>query len=509
MKAINLAVYVPRQLKLKLHSANLLAAAVKEASARVLERLVGSEELEDAAKAASFAAVYLRATELNRDHEGGRGLTVYGNRLLTDGSQHFEDVVDASVRFAGFEGGRRRIARFQNEQLNTSRLAQEADRIIHEVQARLDHDFTNIRERQHVINILLQEVSRLQTEIGQASAANSQELVVLERERGNRRQSRSTPVNTPAGWFQRIKSKLAQLAGRFEERLTNDEGSDILRRIEEEILHLQIRSLVLAAEEQTVGEVLRKLNEESERGERSSTLLSAEAQAMRESARQAELSRGWNVAAGELCLNSIELTEAAVASMDANNLWAQFTEMYRARREHDIFIITGGDFNSQDIEEIEEIVREIVNSRLKWNVVDCLAACEQANPNYVLTVLEAVRQATARDFLAIGYEGFLQHNTFAVISYAPGHTPQANQAFDRLLDDLTRVMGVEVSQVPDPYDQETLTIYIEDRAIPATALRVYDEDLYEAHDVRRTPSLTPHPEIHGIAKQTFPQVTNP
>jgi hypothetical protein len=31
--------------------------------------------------------------------------------------------------------------------------------------------------------------------------------------------------------------------------------------------------------------------------------------------------------------------------MDADKLWAQFTEMYRARREHDIFIITGGDFN--------------------------------------------------------------------------------------------------------------------------------------------------------------------
>lgn len=511
MKVTNLAVYVPRQLDLKLHSANLLVAVVKEVSARVLERLRGGEEREereDAAKVAGFAAAYLRATELNRDCEGGRGLTVYGNHLLTDGSQHFEDALDASVRFAGFEGGQRRIARFQSEQLNISRLAHEADRIIHEVQVRLDHDFTSIHERQRVINILLQEVSRLQTEIGQASTANSQELVALERERGNGRQSRPTPVNMPSSWFQQIKRKLARFASRFQEKLPNIEESGILRRIEEEILHLQVRGLVLVAESQTVDEVLSKLNEESERGERSSTLLSAEAQAMRDSARQAELSRGWNVAAGELCLNSIELTEAAVASMDADNLWAQFTEMYHARRGHDIFIITGGDFNRQDIEEIEEIVRGIVNLRLKWNVADCLAACEQANPNYVLTVLEAVRQATARDFLAIGYDGFLRHNTFAVISYAPGHTPQANQAFDRLLDDLNRVMGVEVNQVPDPYDQEILTIYVEDRAVPATALRIYDEELYEIHDVQRTPSLTPHPEIHGIVKQTFPQVTN-
>jgi hypothetical protein len=511
MKATNsLQVFVPRQLDFRLHQENLRTAVVKEASAGILERLLGDEEPEDAAKLAHIVAVYLQVTGLNRDKEGGHGFTAFGNQLLADGSQHFDDALVATFQYGGFDASRRRIAHFQNEQLNTPRLTYEADRIVHEAQARLDREFTNIRLRQRVITALTQEVGRLQTNIGQASATNAQELAALERERESHRQQRtaSTVAPSPHGWYQRLKRKLAQLAGRVHQTLAVIEGNDILHRIEEDLLGLHIRNITLAAEEQTTNEVLRKLKEESERNEQSLSLLASEAQAMRESARQAEWSRGWNVAAGELCLNSKEQTLAAVACLGSDSLWAQFTERYRQRHEHDIFIITGGEFNRQDIGEIEEIVREIVSPWLNWNVVDCLAACEQANPGYVPTILEAVRQVSARGFLDIGWDGFLRHNTFAVISYAQGKTSQANQAFARLVDDLKRVMDVEVMLCPDPYDQETLTIYIEDRAVPLAALRVYDEELYEAHDVRHTPSLTPHPEIHGIVKQTFPHDTH-
>lgn len=496
---MNLLVNFPRLLQVKVSVANLCAAVTKRATADLLARLAegGNSDPDLAAKAEES----LRANGLVLDQNTDRGLTPLGSSLLCDDNDHFENSLGSTYQYSGYDAARRRIALFASAQLDEMRLAERA-RVVRDLQEQLDREGDSLESRQQLVAEWMRWLISLREALTQARIEHEQEVAALERDRDNlrqRRQAQPEVAARPRGLKNQAKHLIGRLPRLSKTAPAEDHSAELLRGVEEDLLRAHVHAVVLEAEELTVNDVMRELTAEEARGNQAMALLTDEIQVLRAAAQQASMSRGWSVASGEICLNGDSLTEAVVAKLDAEGMWAQFSELYRERHERDIFAETNGIFGKQDLAEIEDIIREIINARLDWNAVDCIAALIEGETGTGNTLREAVRQIAGRDFLATGYNGYLRHNTFAAISYAPGRTPKADKVFQHLLEDLRREIDAGVNEYIDHHDRECVTIYVEDRAIPAFAMSVYDDSLYEAYDVRNNPAFTPHPEIYGVS----------
>lgn len=487
-----------RQLNLKVDLDQLRYAVACAFVARYLESLC--EGATDETGIAGDAEASLRKVGLVRNPSASRGATVLGESLLRDGANHFEDALEAEYQYRGYETARRRIEVFAGEDLGGERLLQRLVTAVRTLQERLDLRAETLRERRHYVDVCGQQLNSLLDEIGGRVEENRLAMAGLEAGRERTVQARSERVITPVepGWRQGLIGRLfRRIFHSVREAATAiTQPNELLPRIERESLRRRLSDELLRAEMRTIEEVLRELEEEDRRAVQGAELLADEARKARLEGEKAGRSRGWSLAAGELWLNGKALTQAAFAALGYDGLRAQMDERYAQRHGHSIFVETNGIFHADDIAELQETAQTLINDRLDWRAIDCVVARTENERSFTPTLVEAIRQLAAQEHLTVGYASYLRRNTFASISYQQSLRPQTNQSFARLLDGFRRVIGSGVNVISDDPDPETITCFIEDRAVPVTALSFCDDDLYHAYEVRDNPSFTPHPDLY-------------
>lgn len=477
-------------------------AATRVFIARYIGSLQGGDVNER--QVADDAEGGLQKAGLVIDPNASRGVTVFGESLLLDGDYHFEDSLDSEYQYRDYEAARRRIEIFAGEYLGGERLSERIVRIVQTLQGRLDQGAETLRERRHYITCWTERLGAIRRKAADKLEESRLAVARLETDQERLVQTHSEhPVEAaePGGRKGLAGRLFRKISRRVREAATAiGHSDDLLRRVEHELLRARLSEELLKAEIGTIDETLRELEEENARARQCAELLADEAGKLRIEAEKAESSRGWNPASGEMWLNGPALTRAAIESLGYDGLRAQMAERYLKKYGHPIFVETNGIIRSDDVTELSQIAEELIRDRLDWSAPDCVVALANEEENFPQTLREAVRQFAARKHLAPDYTSYLARNTFASIAYQQSRRPHTNQSFARLLDDFQRVMEAEVNIISDDSDPETITCFIEDRAIPASALSFCDQRLYDAYDVGKNPSFTPHPDLYAPAE---------
>lgn len=441
-------------------------------------------------------------------------VTVYGNGLLFDHATNFEDIVRQTHSNKGFDAARGRIEMLTRSVLNADQLNAEAITAAKDMLAEMDGRVATIAARHQWLATATQEISGLISTIENETNVNTQRRTVLETELANSQTVKTAPPPpAPASRVGAIKNRLQKLLKRDNAPVVNA-SAGISRQLESDLLRATLEASLLRAESLFFGSILNLLRDEETRIDQAESVVANGAEQHIKKGQSAEVSGGWNIAAGELTLNDSQLTNAVVEHFwsDRDLLFKLIASHYHEVKGQDIFVATEGVFREADLEDIAGVVAGVVDEAISdWTIVDVIAIRCNSADDFTGTVIEAIRQVASRQFLTVGFDQFIPHRTYATISYAESNNPQANSSFENLLEEIVRVVDANVEVQHEYFDNEVLTFYIEDQSVPITAMDFFagSIDEYDAAEARNNPLYTPHPDIyqrrtHGAAsRQSF------
>ena len=506
----NFRVNVPRMLKLRGNLSNLQTALVSRITSGFLNSLQASVEDDASLRDAVQQCLTENALAVHNSADSV-GVTHFGNSLLFDNGSHFEDFMFQTYETRGYGPARNRIEGLANQILSADRLSAEVTALSTAMLSRMDRSALTIADRQQWLADAIRQLSQILSAIDAEIEMNSQSRVVLEQDlaaNAQRTRNVQVPVDAPPRGFARITNRLGKVLKNSQKPQSTSENvtGGIRRGIEQELLRVTLRETLLHAEHSLLGSLVATLGDEENRNGRAANDLSNAAREQASRAQATEASRGWNIAAGELTLNDRALTEAVMDCIWENRagLWKTIRSAYVVDKGQEIFVTTEGIFHDADFDDIERIIRNLVANTLQdWTLVDVIIAGCNTTADLKGALIEAFRQVASRDFLTVGYDQFLPHRTYAIVTYAQSKDPDVNGAMDHLIQDVTRVVDAEVEIEADYFDHETVTFYIEDESVPITAMELFASSTaeYESNGIKGNPLYTPHPDIYRIISE--------
>jgi len=497
-----LRVNVPRILKVRANLSDLHKALTDSIAGNFLNYLRNSND--SSPDTGGDAKDFLAQKNFVFDESFDRlAVTVYGNGLLFDHATNFEDIVRQTHANRGFDAARGRIEMLTRSVLNADQLNAEAITSAKDMLAEMDGRAATIAARHQWLATATHEISGLISTIENETNVNTQRRTVLETELANSQTVRTAPPPpAPASRVGAIKNRLQKLLKRDNAPAPAVNASaGISRQLESDLLRATLEGSLLRAESLFFGSILNLLRDEETRIDQAESVVANGAEQHIKKGQSAEVSGGWNIAAGELTLNDSLLTNAVVEHFwsDRDLLFKLIASRYHEVKGQEIFVATEGVFREADLEDIAGAVAGVVDEAISdWTIVDVFAIRCNSADDFTGTVIEAIRQVASRQFLTVGFDQFIPHRTYATISYAESNNPQANSSFENLLEEIVRVVDANVEVQHEYFDNEVLTFYIEDQSVPITAMDFFagSIDEYEAAGVRNNPLYTPHPDIY-------------
>lgn len=283
-------------------------------------------------------------------------------------------------------------------------------------------------------------------------------------------------------------------------------SQNLTASLECEALSAQIKVSALGVEREILNALLELISQYIQAESETSAFLSAAAQESANSARTFETTRSYGFAAGEVLLNSEELTTAAAKYIfgeesDAN--FAAFVLASYLKDKPDAEILS--ELARLELSEMSRVVEalrlvcgKLVEEKTEdFTITDALAALLLHGQSDIKNRLIEVFKATASpDFLSSRYRGYLPLKTYAAASFARSGFNESNRLVEDLISEIKKSIRLRFDTKSNRHDSERLLFYCEFFNIPLDAFRFYDSYAKDFDKVKEQPRYNPHPDIH-------------
>jgi hypothetical protein len=484
-----------------------------------LEESTGQEMLGDvfqflSASPDDFDASAVTATVLRRirfNITSGRdfGITDAVDEWLMDaGGQHLRQAVARIYGRQGFRAASEIINAWQASNNNASSTRAEAK--AREVLAELDLVRT-LCNHAVCLSAIIGELEKLQNTIesriipvAERFAGLSRHLQTVRAASQNAAQSPPQTVIAAPRWND-ISGQFNRFRNRFftqKQPVTMAAASTAptTTAIERDLLTEQIRLGALEAERAIVGETLDLLRQEKAADHELLDLFAEVKRTAALSARKAESTRNYGLAAGELLLNGEELTRAITRYLfsDAANTESIVLMRFAEMRGADNALSVIANLSTNDmvpfVADIFGVCRELMREKLSnLTIADALTALLMTDEMGWYGRLTAAFKATvSKDFLAQNWTTYLIPEVLSAVIYAPSLLPETNE---RLRDTLVKIrqgvrLNFDIKLVAAHRDR--LLFYCEFFSIPLEAFRFYDASKADFEMVENLPQYNPH-----------------
>jgi hypothetical protein len=424
-------------------------------------------------------------------------VTKFGENLLLDNyGNHFQRFIDSARIRQGTDAALQKLDELRRRHFNPDRIEDVATDAAQAILTALDSLKSfgdHLRSLRH-IDEALEYLMRMDDEQIQVSNRAKSEL--------ERRLRADATAPGHSDYGQEPRSALARLIHAVKRKPVKPDRRPS-SSVEAELLRVSLRLAALEAEKAILGQIGDLLRVEAETDKGSLALLLDRRDTVLTAARKSERARDYGIAAGEMLLNSEELTRASI-----HYLWGEggdtrlvttLRSIYEAAHEgEDVLPASGGAITPDVLAELEEIVGQAVSDKLDgFTVTDAIVALHQYGNSDIQGRLRASFAATgSKGFLAPSYANYLDLQSFTSVCYAPSALPRSNVVMKRLLAGALEVIDNKVTPEPDNADAECLRLYCEYFSVPATALAFYDGAVYVFRHAMDDARFNPHPDIH-------------
>lgn len=425
-------------------------------------------------------------------------VTEFGEKLLYERNSSVRADVPLEKVFLrrGIEVARQALGKAAMQLLSDENLTRKAQEIGEGILDALN-EVNSFHTHLECLRSIVEELSGLNTAIS-ARVSNCSRRTAMVQSRLSAGTPAGEQANKPTklGRWERLREQFEEVKERLNPRSEPDRDEPAIRparAAEKELLGLELEMRALRAESTVLGQIVVYLNREIAVDENSLRVMDDERQKLLIAASGTEITREYGIAGGEMLLNSSSLSEAVMNHIFVGSSEACANQVVRLRGQvKPVLDDAQGDVTSGVVAEMQQIVREEVYDRLKnLTVTDAIAALHLHDRNFHGKVREAFRMTASLDFLAAGYENYLDLQKFVSVSY-----PNSNKVACDLFNELFRTLQLEAETRHDPADAECLRLHIEYFAVPLRSFRFYDESHTLFESEQNNPSFRIHPELH-------------
>jgi hypothetical protein len=517
-------VHVPRQVQVRFHWKNMCAAV----SGRFFNEVLG--ELLTTDGAVAYNVIQLKELSGALDQRYAR--YVFGEELLRsdkgDGArpQRLEQLVGSEFEARGLQPARARLAALLPHFMSVERQKKAtriiAEKIFADLQRRAPNSIATL---QLLLEQSIEQLVKMSEQVSKAvNAIDAQRTQLQEALREARQRTAEQFIHAGdahvgaeeddkniggvrRAWRAVSKMVVKSIGGSGAEAASDAQSGEaaneapagvptLADQIERELLHLELRMAVRQAEQEMLKSLTHLLSHERDNNQVLLNLMHAGQQSAPSAVAQAERTRDYSLAGGEFLLNDAELTDAALevgfaTSATTRKHWLDSfrTSCLEAINQ------AGGRHEAALLERMYKRIEEAVCRRFEgFTVVDALVALQRHNQHFEARLRTAFEEVARPDFLAPGYERYLDLQRFASVTYVPGGQEDTDAAFRTMLDNTLQAIHVAARIAPGGIDAETLRFCVVDY-VPITTLSCYQESLgaYDKH--KDDPRYNIHPEL--------------
>lgn len=220
----------------------------------------------------------------------------------------------------------------------------------------------------------------------------------------------------------------------------------------------------------------------------------------RQDRKMVETKRSLGLAAGELFLNGLRLTEATIHLLAGGSPGGQ--KAFRAELLRTVkagLIRSDADLQELDFEKIRSIVMAAISERMgKLTVTDAIVALLDSPGMFENELHEAIRLTASTDFFAAGWEQLLRPSLdyFAAFSLPRSEVDSANGRLMQTLEGITASLNVNAAIKFELHENEDFCFYIEFFAVPIQSFEFFQRHITGFERIKDEPAYSPHREIY-------------
>lgn len=474
---------------------NLINAVTSTMLSAVLERLLEADA--DAATAQSI----LQRQNVKPAADSTFTVTEFAEKLLYDGDRRADIYLERVLRerdpATALQALGRASARLLSRGVLEGQVQQIGEGILDDLE-----DAKSLGSHLVVLRQIIEELNQLIAAINARRETCSNQRTIFQT-RLNSDSSNAVP-HQPAPeskWWQPLQQQFTNIQQRFNRSNASSNVSTAPRRsraVEKQLLETELQLRALDAELSVLMNLVAFLNREITVDEIAIDTLRLELQKAPNTAQGFERSRDYGIAGGEMLLNDAALTQAILPYVYGNNDTGVASQIsILSERCRDSISNAQGIVTSTVMAEIEQLVREVVNEQLKEvTISDALAALHRSDENFQPKLREAFRLTASIDFLATGYENYLDPQSFVAVSYALSASPRSNNELNDLLGNILTTLQLDANTLHDVTDEECLHLDIEYFSLPLRALRFFEGSKEIFDMIKDDPKYCVHPDLH-------------
>jgi len=476
---------------------NLITAVTYNVLASVFELLIAQDMNAPSTQAILQRQRIIPATDATFT------VTARGEQLLYDGGRRADDYLLRVLRGRDLETARRELGRVASQLLSQERLLDEARQIGEGLLDDLE-DAGSIGSHIESLGYIVEELTHLLAAVStKVSDCSSRRTTLQNRLNANNASTaaQQQPATPESGRLQWLRQKFDNLKHQFNSQATSATVVPPSRPshvAEKELLKVELELRALNAELILLGEVVADLNREIMVDENTLSVLRDEQQKALTAAHEAEGTRDYGIAGGEMLLNDSSLTKATMDYMfGSSNAGCANQILLHKEQCRTIVASAQGVITSTVLAEMQQIIHDAICDRLKdFTIADAIASLHSFDENFQSKVRNAFKMTASLGFLETGYENYLDLQRFISVSYASSALPSSNTAIKAMLDDVFSVLNLEADTKFDRADTEGLRLQIAYFSIPLKAFRFYGESCGLFESVQNDARFCIHPDLY-------------